>query len=1565
MIKQNEKTKKGFNKFPLYSKQSLLSVGFLGAMALGLTTTPNTQAEAKTKTDEPSILESDRVEVAEDDSVIDPKFEFIAKFTKNTKIKPFGEGSEVINYSTVWVNPPDSDKGKIGVIYENVGYFKGRQIDLKITVNDWEPYLTTPEELKFSYTNRSIGHKTGGYSSLNQTWELVDHETGKAAPMKGIYYTITDIDSYQSVRMSENMMKKVDSIWVTKSTSVQFYETKGKFYELGYFASDNFETDDPDAWATLLINSNKFTFDWKRDYESSGIPVTQLYPQKLTGTQYFGYTDVKPARTGIPTPTKAVEDDDETPSLDNKLDTWDQEYKYIISQSVPNEKNKFYYDSFSIEDDVIPELQFDEKTIRVLNDENDDVTDMFTNKSSGQKVSMIARPTSLKKADFYGTVYRVVFEASIKEGKTPADLKEAGYEIGTGFELPNTAKAIVNDKELQTNNTLTFVPKLVDTKIEKFNIDEDNKKTKDEVLVQEKGLHTYELDVSIGNDKALDKLVISDDLEDVLDLKSIKVMDGKTDVTKSGKLVIDEEKESFTWTANKPSDFIGKTLKVMVEAQMKSEQNLAPYVVDDKPTLKDENGSTEEPSETPKKVSIPNTANLAINNDKKIVSNKVTITTPPTEDAAEKYNVRKKDNVLTKAMQLVEQGTSHEYELIYTVRNTAELTSLVLQDDLENVYNLKEVTIKNGDKDVTDQGTLKLDEKTQKFTWEANEPMDWVGKKLNAHIKADMQKNVSFDGYLQDGKIIVPNKGEMITKTAGKEKSETDTVTTVTNNVNVNVPLLDSSIEKFNLVNDELTKESVEVKPKEHHDYELKFNIANSKKLEKIILKDDLENVLDLESVKIFNGDKDITKEGKLVLDKKEESFTWTATNPSKYAGEELTAIIGATLKENVDFTGYLNDGGDIAIPNVGEMILNEGTGKNELLKSNRVDINTPITDSKADKFNVIDGKPTHEEGNVEDGGSHAYQLDFEITNAKELTKLVLDDDLEDVLTPTKATVMMDGKDITEDGKLSIDEETSHVTWEANEPQKYAAKKLSLMIEADLKHNADLTPYLQEDGSIKIPNTGHLIINDGEEDIPTPPVDITTPGLETTVEKFNIAGENEVTDLLSKDLFTEPTDGDEEVTDPNEGDGEVTEPTEPNEGDGEVEKNPRQTKADEEVTEPTEPSDGDGDKEFEGINNVVKVPNGGKHEYEVVYKVTNKENIDSLSVADDLEDVLNLEDVKIFVDDKDVTEEGTLEMDDATEAFTWTPKKPKEYVGKEIHVRVQSSLKTNKSLQSYTNEDGLVLIPNTANITVNDKQTDSNTVGITTTPLETSVQKFNNIDEGENKDELTESTMQVKRGDKHKYTLIYSVSNADDLDSLELSDDLEDVLDINDVKVFVKNGDKEREITKAGELTIDKEAESFVWKAKEPNKYVGQVLKVEVGSTVKKDADLSNYKDNIIPNTAYISVNDNEPIASNTVEITTDEAPEPIPTEVTPPAEVIPPKNTEKEKDPVEVTIEKIEKEKQEQKEGTLAQTGRDSKKWLFQMLGMVAGASTLVLGGLYAYLRKKRKDEEQEDEFL
>ena len=108
--------------------------------------------------------------------------------------------------------------------------------------------------------------------------------------------------------------------------------------------------------------------------------------------------------------------------------------------------------------------------------------------------------------------------------------------------------------------------------------------------------------------------------------------------------------------------------------------------------------------------------------------------------------------------------------------------------------------------------------------------------------------------------------------------------------------------------------------------------------------------------------------------------------------------------------------------------------------------------------------------------------------------------------------------------------------------------------------------------------------------------------------------------------------------------------------------------------------------------------------------------------------------------------------------------------------------------------------------------------------------------------------------------------------SMVISDDLEDVLEVLEAKVYDQNG---QDITSKGTLNIDKQRSEVTFtfgKDFDYKSYEDQVINLSIKAKIKANADLSPYVDKKIPNKAELHFDDKQ-LTSKEVNVTPPEAP--------------------------------------------------------------------------------------------
>lgn len=1263
--------------------------------------------------------------------------------------------------------------------------------------------------------------------------------------------------------------------------------------------------------------------------------------------------------------------------------------KYIVNESGKDTKDRTpvklgeevqYHLAFDVPNTVkVEDLAFvddldnavDLKSVRIY-DGDTDITNKGDLKLNEGDESFEWVPYDVK--DVIGKKIDVIVKGQVKEGLALSGYVNERNEII----VDNVAQMVINkDTKFPTNKVQIELP-TIDNKANKYNMTAAGGRTEDEMTVQPGKEHNYEMAFTLTNYEKVNSMAIEDDLPDVLDLQDVKIFLGTKDVTKEGKLEFNNKTEKFSWVAEDPSKYAGQTLVAKVSTQLKKDATFEGFY----------NYKTN-------KITIPNTATMTLNggdrSKDKIKTNEVTITTPAVEAKTVKYNIAD-DEIRTAETQKVKQGDEHKYEMHYTIPNIQSVRTFNLADDLENTMDLNAVKVFEGDVDVTREGKLTLNSDKESFTWQPYEPAAWLGKTLRVTVDATVKKGVDYSKYMgEDGIITIPNVAELVLNNG---EAPEDTIKS--KKVNVELEKVENSAIKYN---DNKAggkvKDTLKVKPGEDHSYIIDFTINNYKPISKLVLQDDLEDVLDLKSIVVTteNG-KDVTNKGTITIDDKKEKFAWTAKDAKEFSGKKLSVRVNATLKSNVTFDGLLSDN-KVLIPNIASMIIDN----EDYVKSNEVNITTPGIVSNATKWNINKkGVKVSDTMQVNDLELHTYQMDFNISNTEKFTGFLLKDDIPDVLDLLDAKIFItdDGeeKDITNEGTLSIKDDGETFTWIPKEPMKYAGKQLNAVLVVQLKHSVDLTDYLNPNGKIMIPNTGEITYYNGADEprvLKTTTVDITTPGIGNTIEKYNVAKQGEIIDRQSVDSEAARVAWEEVAENYKYKDAKInydpeTHPeSEDQKNDDEVDEEATTLPDEEHDKDPDLPDDdseinsssktvagykatGDGvylkvparESKEETLKsdgtlanaklgrpttNIVRLKPEQTHQYQIGFHVRNNEEIETLKISDDLEDVLNFEGVHIMDGDTDITNQGSLSLNNDDESFTWVAKNPSKYAGKDLVAIVDVKLKSNANFENYDYE-GLYDIVNVAYLHVNDEKIMSNPVVVNTVPIKTIADKYNIVNS-----QTTKETVRVEKGKKHMYELDYRIQNAEEMYFLKIEDDLEDVMDLTDVKLYVKG----QEVTDKGTLKVDNEEEHFTWTAHEPNDFSGQLITVKVTSKAKKNADLSSYRNSEVPNKAYIHINDDDPIATNKVLVELYKDPVPDESDTIDPDDLTTNKPSEddpkKDVKPQEWEEDQPTDNPKDNLVDQLVQTGAEHKTGLIATLVGLLGAS-----GIGAYVMKRRK---------
>lgn len=279
------------NKIKTLSKVTSLSTAFLTGLALVV---PLTQGTALA--DKEQMVDAPKTTSAVNNKYPGEYSEFNPKVIQGvTKVIPFGGGSEnwakstygSTLYDVVKLSGNEKLKGKIGMLYSNVGSYDGHTVDLKVTVMDWyrndgvkDAVYTSPNKPP-KETWAAFGTSDFSVYTLNDTGvkyrvDYVDHDTGEPVKVSG-QWTFNDIDSNQHLMFDNDTFNSIDNIYYSGTSAgsddtwVDPIKLGGKQGFYGDAHKHNTQlgndgtvatTDKKGAITATFSNSDHFTMSW-------------------------------------------------------------------------------------------------------------------------------------------------------------------------------------------------------------------------------------------------------------------------------------------------------------------------------------------------------------------------------------------------------------------------------------------------------------------------------------------------------------------------------------------------------------------------------------------------------------------------------------------------------------------------------------------------------------------------------------------------------------------------------------------------------------------------------------------------------------------------------------------------------------------------------------------------------------------------------------------------------------------------------------------------------------------------------------------------------------------------------------------------------------------------------------------------------------------------------------------------------------------------------------------------------------------------------------------------------
>ena len=467
---------------------------------------------------------------------------------------------------------------------------------------------------------------------------------------------------------------------------------------------------------------------------------------------------------------KGVQKEDTDASIDKEEVEMGDTITYPLTNSDLPADRKDDMKSYVIQDEVPEGVEPDKENIEKNTDK-----DKWDVKVDGQKVTYTATKGLLEDMN----------KDKSKAFKVPTVGLVAKVVKGEGANFDNTFDTIINDDTVKSNQVSNTPPKLVKSSLEKF-IVEDGKLVKENKAKKGDDVN-YRINYNIGTDKETNKVVFSDDLEDVLDINkdSVKVY------------ALDEKTTEDDAKATEDAKSDEKSEDAKDEA--KSD--------DAKSDEKSEDAKSDEKSEDAKDEKTLKTGKYTVASDKDISAGQYTVTN---NDGSDALVITKDKDGKTVTNETIKKDGKKDIELkdgeslsvtagakdvTFTPRDAEggkggdaksdeqsdDSKNKAQSDDAKTDEKSKDAQSDEGQeakkgKEITDQGELKVDEDKESFEWVAKDPQSMKGKKFYVEVTGKAKTDADYSKYEKDDVATVPNVAKLTVDDEDMDSNEVKTL---------------------------------------------------------------------------------------------------------------------------------------------------------------------------------------------------------------------------------------------------------------------------------------------------------------------------------------------------------------------------------------------------------------------------------------------------------------------------------------------------------------------------------------------------------------------------------------------------------------------------------------------------------------------------------------------------------------------------------------------------------------------------------------------------------------------
>ena len=757
----------------------------------------------------------------------------------------------------------------------------------------------------------------------------------------------------------------------------------------------------------------------------------------------------------------------------------DEIFTYKVKTKVP-----FDATAFSIDDTIKDVLEFADAGSATLNGEALEADRISI---ADQKITLTLTEDQVKNNG--GKEVVLTFKAKIRQGANLSGYIEKGKTVINNQASYNAA--FPNDPNFHKDSNIVPVtpPSPENPPVEKKvnNKPSATLDSRDEEF-------TYTIDTKVPVDATGFK--ITDELKDVLEFSGKKgqaevTVDGDKDVIEDSQITVDKQVLTVTLTKDQVKKYGNKAVHVSFKAKIRKNVSLAGYIEADGVTR------------------IPNIAKYIINDDPK--TEKSTEPVPVIPPSPEEPGIKKEVNGQPEAT-LKERYEEFTYKVTTSVPQDA--TAFSVSDTLVPVLEFsgeKGQATATLDGQEIDANRINVADQTISMALTEDEVKANGGKEVTLTFKAKIREGANLSDYIEKGKTSIPNTASYTAGFPNRPEIHKDSN---------RVPVTPPTPEEPGIKKDVNGKEE-ETLANRNDEFTYHINTKVPFDATAFSINDELKDVLEFadgtgRATASLNGqalDADrISVNGQTI------TVNLTEDQVKNNGGKDVNLTFTAKIRQGVNLSGYIKDG-KTSIPNKASYRVDFPNNPGVTKDSNEVPVTPPSPENPP-----IEKKVNEAESANLGARDEEFTYTIDTTVPLDVTGFAVYDTIEKVLEFSgengQASATVDGQPL-DASHITIKGQKITVKLTEDEAKALGGKAVHVSFKAKIKAGANLSDYIEKDGTTRIYNTAkYNFNNDPGTEQSSKPVPVIPPTPTEPELKKEVNGKEAETLANRDDVFT-------------------------------------------------------------------------------------------------------------------------------------------------------------------------------------------------------------------------------------------------------------------------------------------------------------------------------------------------------------------------------------------------------------------------------------------------------------